>query len=50
MTALYDRPNNAGASSSCHLQVETRPFFQKIVFVVPFEILENGRSPENQWP
>lgn len=41
MMALYDGPNIAGASSSCHLQMETRPFFQKIVVVVPFEILEN---------
>jgi hypothetical protein len=41
MTALYDGPNIAGASSSSQLQVETCPFFQKIVFVVPFEILGN---------
>jgi hypothetical protein len=42
MTALYDRPNVAGASLACHLQVETRSFFQQTVSVVPFEILENG--------
>ena len=42
MTALYDGPSFAGASSSCHLQVETCLYFQKIVFVVPVEILENG--------
>jgi len=42
MTALYDGPNIAGASSSCHLQVEACLFFQEIVLVVPFEILDNG--------